>query len=265
MVSRNAATLPESLIDAELFGNPRGYPNPGIPDRPGLIGEAHGSTLFLDELAELPESAQAHLLRVLDAGEYQRLGEAHVRVSDFRLIAATNRELALLKPDLLARLPLRIAVPDLHARREDIPLLVRHALRRIGERGDAAALALFPGRDPRGEPHVPLPWITGLMHHRFHTNVREIEMMIFEALEAPEVVAKWGGEPSEGPPPATFKGPATAEAIKQCLDANNGSIERTWRALGLSSRFSLLRLIKKYGLEVRRRPAQGQGPGGLTQ
>ena len=265
MVSRNAATLPESLIDAELFGNPRGYPNPGIPDRPGLIGEAHGSTLFLDELAELPQAAQAHLLRVLDAGEYQRLGEAHSRVSDFRLVAATNRDLAVLKADLLARFSLRIAVPDLDARREDLPLLVRHALRRMGERGDAAALALFPGQDPRGEPRVPLAWVTGLLRHRFRTNVREIEMMILEALEKPEVVATWGsGERSEETP-SPAKAPATAEAIRQCLDANNGSIERTWRALGLSSRFSLLRLIKKFGLEVRRRPAQRQGPGGLTQ
>ncbi len=91
LVSRNATTLPEGLLDAELFGNLRNYPNPGTLERPGLIGQANGSTLLLDEFAELPPSLQAHLLRVLDGGEYQRLGEAVSRRSDFRLVAATNR------------------------------------------------------------------------------------------------------------------------------------------------------------------------------
>src|SRR5262249_39430583 len=83
LVARNAATIPESLMDAELFGNVRSYPNPGTPERAGLIGQAHRSTLFLDEIAELPVSLQAHLLRVLDEGDYQRLGEATARKSDF--------------------------------------------------------------------------------------------------------------------------------------------------------------------------------------
>src|SRR4030095_8280270 len=73
-VARNAATFPEGLIDAELFGNVKNYPNPGMAERRGLIGEASGGTLFLDEIAELPLALQSHLLRVLDeGGEYQRL------------------------------------------------------------------------------------------------------------------------------------------------------------------------------------------------
>ena len=76
-VSRNAATLPSGLIDAELFGNAKNYPNPGMVERAGLIGQADGGTLFLDEIAEIPLEQYAHLLRVLDSdGEYQRLGEA---------------------------------------------------------------------------------------------------------------------------------------------------------------------------------------------
>ena len=67
-VARNAATLPAGLIDAELFGNVKNYPNPGMPERPGLIGQADGGTLFLDEIGELPAELQTHLLRVLDAG-----------------------------------------------------------------------------------------------------------------------------------------------------------------------------------------------------
>ena len=259
MVSRNAATLPEALIDAELFGNAKSYPNPGMSERPGLVGEAHGSTLFLDELAELPHGAQAHLLRVLDHGEYQRLGDAHGRVSDFRLVAATNRELASLKPDLLARFTFRIEVPDLNARKEDVPLLVRHALRRMAEQGDAAALELFPGRDPRAEPRLPLPWMFGLLAHRYQTNVRELDTMLLEALATPAVATTWSKAEDDREPddlsPSGSSRADPAERIRQCLDANNGSIERTWRALGLSSRFSLLRMIKKYRIEVRRRPA----------
>src|SRR6185503_16398678 len=102
LVSRNAATLPSGLMDAELFGNAKNYPNPGMAERAGLIGEANGGTLFLDEIGELPAELQAHLLRVLDGdGEYQRLGDAQQRRSDFRLVAATNRDPSSLKHDFL--------------------------------------------------------------------------------------------------------------------------------------------------------------------
>jgi two-component system, NtrC family, response regulator HydG len=131
MVSRNASTLPESLLDAELYGNLRDYPNPGMPERRGLIGEADGSTLFLDEIGEIPHEAQAHLLRVLDTGEYQRLGETRMRTAHFRLIGATNRSPETPKHDFAARLTMRIDVPGLEQRREDIPFLVRHVLGKI--------------------------------------------------------------------------------------------------------------------------------------
>lgn len=121
LVSRSAATIPEALVDAELFGNAKNYPNPGMSDRPGLIGEANNSTLFLDEFAELPPEAQAHLLRVLDHGEYQRLGETTRRQSVFRLVAATNRPLSAIKEDVLARFSFRIHTSPLNDRREDIP------------------------------------------------------------------------------------------------------------------------------------------------
>src|SRR5580658_1466090 len=105
LVARNAATIPPGLVDAELFGNVRNYPNPGMAERRGLIGQADGGFLFLDEIGELPAELQAHLLRVLDSGgEHQRLGESSAQRSDFRLIAATNRDPTELKHDLLARL-----------------------------------------------------------------------------------------------------------------------------------------------------------------
>ncbi|RYE89901.1 MAG: sigma-54-dependent Fis family transcriptional regulator, partial [Myxococcales bacterium] len=182
LVSRNAATIPEALVDAELFGNARNYPNPGMAERPGLIGQAHQSTLFLDEFAELPESVQAHLLRVLDAGDYQRLGDASVRRSDFRLIAATNRPLSALKEDVAARFLLRLRLPGLDDRREDVPLLARHLLRRIGARDREAVQRFFPGGDVRGEPRVSRDLAMSLVLHPYATHVRELLALLWDSV-----------------------------------------------------------------------------------
>ncbi|HMI84143.1 MAG TPA: sigma 54-interacting transcriptional regulator [Polyangiaceae bacterium] len=254
MVARNAATLPETLIDAELFGNCKNYPNPGMADRPGLIGEASGSSLFLDEIAELPQGSQAHLLRVLDRGEYQRLGEATCRRADLRVIAATNRDTSVLKPDVLARLRLRIVVPDLNERKEDVPLLVRHILG-IGKED--------------GQPFLPLSGMRALLERRYECNVRELELVVRNQMAPPDLRL---GDATEFPPQGARRGVSmisesdpshhdvalTPHKIQRCLDDNNGVLELTWRALGLSNRFALLRLVKKYQLEVRRRHGQTQ-------
>jgi DNA-binding NtrC family response regulator len=260
LVSRNAATLPELLIDAELFGNAKNYPNPGMPERLGLVGEAHGSSLFLDEIAELPEASQTHLLRVLDKGEYQRLGESRIKVADFRLIAATNRDPTSLKHDLLARFTLRLSLPDLSKRWEDVPLLVRHLLQREAERGDALALRLFPQADLAGEPDLPLELINNLLEKR-PLNVRELRTQLWELLAAQEL-GTWhqAGEPQPGEHAASGEPEADgagldAARIQRCLDENNGVIEQTWRALGLSNRYVLMRLIRKHDLELRKRAA----------
>jgi two-component system nitrogen regulation response regulator GlnG/two-component system response regulator HydG len=246
IVSRNAATLPESLVDAELFGNARNYPNPGMADRAGLIGDADGSTLFLDEIGELPQQAQAHLLRVLDAGEYQRLGESRPRRSDFRLVAATNREVSTLKHDLLARFNFQIAVPSLDSRREDLPLLVRHILR------------TSPGLDSSGEPAIPLELTLRLLRHPFVAGVRELRALLCKSILLPSDPPTMDEAPP-APPPTCLRSvpsPLTAQQVQACLDENNGAIDPTWRALGLSNRFALMRLIRRYDLEVRRRPGR---------
>jgi two-component system nitrogen regulation response regulator GlnG/two-component system response regulator HydG len=182
LVSRNAATFPESLVAAELYGNAKNFPNPGMSDRIGLIGEADGSTLFLDEFAELPAAVQAQLLRVLDAGEYQRLGESHNRRSDFRLVAATNRPIEALRPDIAARFTFRIEVPDLNARREDIPLLVRHILRGIAEQDPDAAQRVFAGRGPNAAPVIPCELMRSLLQYDYSTHVRELRGRLWQAL-----------------------------------------------------------------------------------
>lgn len=270
MIARNAATIPETLVDAELFGNVKNYPQAGMPQRAGLIGEAHGSTLFLDEFAELPESSQSHLLRVLDAGEYSQLGEARPRVADFRLIAATNRPVSAIKHDVLARMRLRLELSGLDERREDIPLLARHLLRSIARRESDVARRWFPDGDPDGEPRVSVGLIEQLVRHPYTLHVRELETLLWQALarshgnvlEASTVDAAPDEEAElldSEPPPAADGKPAVdplgipPEQIQAVLDAHDGRQEPAWRELGLSSRYVLTRLVKRYGLRVRGR------------
>jgi two-component system nitrogen regulation response regulator GlnG/two-component system response regulator HydG len=280
LVSRNAATFPETLIDAELFGNARGFPNPGMPERPGLVGEADGSTLFLDEFAELPQALQTHLLRVLDAGEYTRLGESRPRRADFRLVAATNRPESSLKEDVLARLPLRLELSGLNARREDIPLLARHVLRRLA-RGDAQlASRFFPGADVSTTPRMSQELVELLVRHDYTTHMRELEALLWRSIShSPgDTLEPWApGVPSRTPPAAPPEPPAPAppeaaaraapppaldplsippEVIQACLDRHEGRQEPVWRELGLSSRHVLTRLVRRYNLKVRGRGSQ---------
>ena len=181
IVARNAATIPEGIADAELFGNVRNYPNPGMPERPGLIGEAHQSTLFLDEFAELPPRLQAHLLRVMDEGEYQRLGDSTPRRADLRIVAATNGPPSAIKHDVLARLQIRLTVPDLNARREDIPLLARSLLRRRAAADQRIAERFFPEGDPGATPRVSPGLMQALVQHHYTTHVRELDALLLGA------------------------------------------------------------------------------------
>ena len=255
LVSRSAATFPPGLIDAELFGNVANYPNPGMPERPGLIGAADGSTLFLDEIGELPSELQAHLLRVLDrGGDYQRLGESKRRAADVRLVAATNRGVHELKHDLAARLGLRMLVPTLNDRRSDVPLLARHLLRRIAAE-DAVIGKRFLDAATK-EPRITLPLVRALLRHTYRTHVRELETLLWTSLgesttDALELTA--GVRASLAASPSAPVSPAkteeiSAEAIAESLARNGGMREKVWRELGMANRHVLKRLIKKYGL-----------------
>jgi len=260
-LSRNAATFPPGLIDAELFGNARNYPNPGLAERPGLLGEAHGTTLFLDEIGEMPPELQAHLLRVLDrGGEYQRLGDSTVRTTDVRLIAATNRSITALKHDFLARLQLTVHVPGLDARREDIPLLTRHLLRRMAAKDPGIAERFFSSPTAAGEPRMSPLLTTELLRHSYTTNVRELESLLWTAIAGsarnfldltPEVRSRFS---AAAPPSAERTGPLTAEEIQACLARCDGSVSRAYKELGLSSRDALYRLLKKHGLSPKADP-----------
>ncbi len=145
----NCAALPDDLVESELFGHARGAFTGAMTERPGVFEEAHGGTLFLDEIGELSPRAQAKMLRVLQDGELRRIGENAARRIDVRFVSATNRDLrreakaGRFRFDLLYRLDvIRIVVPPLRERREDIAVLAEHCWREMASRtGSRATLA----------------------------------------------------------------------------------------------------------------------------
>lgn len=264
LVSRNAATLPSGLIDAELFGHVANYPNVGMPERPGLIGDADGSTLFLDEIGELPHELSTKLLRVLDeGGEYQRLGDSRARTSKFRLVGATNRALSALKADVAARFRLRISVPRLVERREDIPLLARHLLRRVVVQDPPIGERFLEGWDGRtGEPRISIELMKALVTHEYMTNIRELDVLLWASLGSspagiaeltPEVESELRAAPDDEQGPMSQKPRVdvknlTAEDVRAALERAGGVPDKAWRDLGLANRHVLKRLVKKLGL-----------------
>lgn len=258
-VARNAATLPPGLVDAELFGSARNYPNAGMAERPGLVGQAAGGTLFLDEIGELPAEQQAHLLRVLDAGgEYQRLGEATTRRSNFCLIGATNRAPSTLKHDLRARLTSVIELTPLASRREDIPLLARHLLLRAAQQSPEVA-GRFVGSDSTGRPcgRFAPGFMDYVLRHPLPDNTRQLDAMLWKAMsEASDreiaLPRDWRSE-SRDPVRASaaidfrLREPS-ADEIRSALAAVGGGVGKAARALGLSNRFALYRLMKRHGI-----------------
>jgi len=146
----NCAALPDDLVESELFGHSRGAFTGALAERPGVFEEAHTGTLFLDEIGELSLRAQAKVLRTVQEGELRRVGENIPRRVDVRVVAATNRDLrrevaaGRFRLDLLYRLDvIRISLPPLRTRRDDIPLLAEHFWREATSRvGSRASLSL---------------------------------------------------------------------------------------------------------------------------
>jgi transcriptional regulator with GAF, ATPase, and Fis domain len=166
----NCAVLPASLIESELFGVVKGAFTGADRDRAGLVGTAHRGTLFLDEIGELPLELQPRLLRVLQSGEFNRLGSTRTETADIRVIAATNRdiereiEIGTFRSDLFFRLAtITLKLPPLRERVQDIPLLADHFLRQYSTRF---------GREP-GRLSADL--LASLLGYSFPGNVRELE------------------------------------------------------------------------------------------
>jgi two-component system NtrC family response regulator len=172
-IAVNCAAIPSALLEAELFGHVRGSFTGAVQSRKGLIEEAAGGTLFLDEISTLSEDVQVKLLRVLEDRHVQRVG-SNVPVSvDFRLVAASNTDLAALvaagkfREDLFFRLDVfPIAVPPLRERKDDIPLLAAHFMARFAEEHGIDA--------PKLSPHT----VSRMLAYGWPGNVRELENYI---------------------------------------------------------------------------------------
>jgi transcriptional regulator with GAF, ATPase, and Fis domain len=151
MVAVNCSALPESLLEAELFGHTKGAFTGAVQHRVGRFEQAHRSTMFLDEIGDLPPDFQAKLLRVLQEREFQRVGSSETVRVDVRLIAATNVDLlqrireGRFREDLYYRLNVvPIATPPLRERAEDIPALAHHFIAKISRQEDIPCRRLSP-------------------------------------------------------------------------------------------------------------------------
>jgi psp operon transcriptional activator len=178
LVAMNCAALPETLIEAELFGHEAGAFTGATKARPGRFEEADGGTLFLDELATLSQAAQERLLRVVEYGEVTRIGASRPAQVDVRIVAATNEDLPRLaarqrfRADLLDRLSFEvITLPPLRHRVSDIPVLAEHFARRMALELDWPAWPGFsnPARDR-------------MLNHDWPGNVRELRNVVERAV-----------------------------------------------------------------------------------
>jgi DNA-binding NtrC family response regulator len=172
-IAVNCSAIPSTLLEAELFGHIRGSFTGAVQSRKGLIEEAAGGTLFLDEISTLSEEVQVKLLRVLEDRRVQRVGSNAPIAVDFRLIAATNRDLGAqvaagaFREDLFFRLDVfPIEVPPLRLRKDDIPLLAGHFMARFAEEHGSAA--------PRISPLT----LARMLEYDWPGNVRELENFI---------------------------------------------------------------------------------------
>jgi len=177
IVSVNCAALPPTLIESELFGHERGAFTDAVAQRQGRFELAHRGTLFLDEIGDLPLELQAKLLRVLQEGEFERVGAARTRKVDVRIVAATHRDLGQavsagdFREDLYYRLnvfPIRL--PPLRERREDIPALVWSIIRKRQR-------AMH-----RTVTRVPQSVMEALQRHPWPGNIRQLENVVERAL-----------------------------------------------------------------------------------
>jgi formate hydrogenlyase transcriptional activator len=254
-VKLNCTAIPAGLIESELFGHERGAFTGAIARRIGRFELAHGGTLLLDEIGDLPLELQPKLLRVLEEQEFERLGSTHTIRTDVRVVAATNRPLedmvdeGALRADLYYRLNVfSLEVPSLRERREDIPLLVRHFVahhaRRLGRRIKS----------------IPTDVMDALVRQPWTGNIRELENVIHRAvilsgggiLQLPPLDAEVRATRALAARPETFDDIAR-EHILDVLRETNGVVAGPRGAaarLGLK-RTTLLSKMQKLGIGPR--------------
>jgi transcriptional regulator with GAF, ATPase, and Fis domain len=225
LIKVNCAAVPRELYESEFFGHARGSFTGALRDRAGRFELADGGTLFLDEVGEIPLELQAKLLRVLQEGELERVGEERTRRVDVRLIAATNRDLRAeaeagrFRQDLYYRLSVfPVELPPLRKRAEDIPPLAEHFL------------ALAARKLGRPKPRLTLASVQQLQRYHWPGNVRELQHVIDRAvitadgarlaLELPAGPAGNPGEPVLSPVPVGADRVLTDAEVRR-LEADN--------------------------------------------
>ena len=251
LVSVNAGALAEGIFESELFGHVRGAFTDAKTDRVGRFELADGGTLFLDEIANLPPNLQAKLLRVLETGEFERVGSSKTRKVNVRVLSATNADLGAevaqgkFRRDLLFRLnTVEIDLPPLRERRDDIPLLAEHFLRQHSE---------HYRRPIHGFTREALE---ALCQHSWPGNVRELDHVVERALlmSTGGVITAFdlGLQASrDGNLAARLEEMSLEDVerllIQKALTRFEGNANRAAEALGLS-RSALYRRLQKYGL-----------------
>lgn len=258
LVADNIAAIPPSLAAALLFGNKKNFPNPGMEEHIGLLGAANGSSLFLDEIGDMPEEVQPMFLRVTERhGEYFRLGEeSRLQRSDFRLIGATNRP-EKMRYELKRRFAREIRVPGLNQRKEDIPLLIRHLLQSQANNDDMDAARFMSGSYPRVHPLL----VEQLIHHTYKTHVSEIAFLLGQAMAESDhdIIRPIGtgqrleltqlSERVSLPERRPSSPLPTLQEAQRVLQENHGHVRRTAQALNIS-RHQLRRLMQREGLTL---------------
>ena len=229
--------LSEHLLESELFGHKKGSFTGAISDKRGLLEVANGGTFFLDEIADIPPAIQAKLLRVLQEGEFRRVGDTETRRVDVRIMSATNKSLATqvekgnFREDLYYRLNvITVTLPPLRERNGDIPLLVNHFLKKNSEKAG-----------------VPMKRVTPeamriLEGYHWPGNVRELENAVERAIV---LAGEHGITPAEliiSPAPQTASSRRTLkdhekELVMRCLKENGNNKTRTAQELGVSLRW----------------------------
>jgi DNA-binding NtrC family response regulator len=250
MVTVNAGGLPEGIFESELFGHIKGAFTDARADRVGRFEMADGSTLFLDEIANVPLNLQAKFLRVLETGEMQRVGSSRSMRVNARILSATNADLGAevaagrFRHDLLYRLnTIEVHLPPLRDRREDVPLLAGHFLRLYAQRYRKEV----SGFDP--------PALQMLMNYAWPGNVRELDHAMERAVLLAQggqiCAADLGLRPGSGEAAARIEEMSLEDVermlIQKAMQRHDGNVSHAARALGLS-RSGLYRRIQKYGL-----------------
>ncbi|HEU5131403.1 MAG TPA: sigma-54 dependent transcriptional regulator [Pyrinomonadaceae bacterium] len=251
LISLNAGALAEGVFESELFGHVRGAFTDAKNDRVGRFELADGGTLFLDEIGNVPLNLQAKLLRVLETGEFERVGSSKTQKVNVRLLSATNADLSAevaqgkFRQDLLFRLnTVEIRLPPLRDREDDIQLLAEHFLRMHRERYRRPLMGFTSEA------------LEALRHHQWPGNVRELDHVIERAvlMSTGSVVTAFDLALESTPDArlsAKLEEMSLEEAerllIKKALARFEGNANRAAEALGLS-RSALYRRLQKYGL-----------------